>query len=154
MFRYAPVQKYKTAWLIAVCLLAVFSVTLLRYRNKTQAQSAMAPQSLAGATNEQRICFLNDNGIKTDAEPYYVCDIIIPTSFDGIYQTFEAVQNAQGLSLSEYKGKNVRRFSYNVKNPPKNIEKAAADILVYDGEIIACALCSLTNNGGFYSIIG
>ena len=154
MFKYASGQKYKTVSLIAVCLLAVFSVTLSKYCKKTQAQFTIAAENFSGATNEERIAFLNDNGVKTEAEPRYVCDIIIPSTFDGIYESFETVQNAQGLSLSAYKGKKVRRFSYDVTNPPKNIEKASAEILVFDGKIIACALCNLTNNGGFYKIIG
>lgn len=151
MFKYASKQKYKTASIIAVCLLAVVSVTLSRYYKKTQ--MTLAPKTLLGATNEERLAFLKDNGITTDGEPFYVCDIIIPSSFDGIYNSFETIQNAQGFSLSEYKGKKVRRFSYNVKNPPREIEKASAEILVSDGKIIACALCSLTNNGGFFEII-
>ena len=152
MFRYASRRKYKTASIIAVCLLAVLSVTISKYYKKTQL--ALAPKTLSGATNEDRISFLNDNGIKTEQEPFYVCDIIIPSSFDGVYESFENVQNAQGLSLSEYKGKKVRRFSYAVKNPPEKIEKVSAEILVCDGKIIACALCDLTNNGGFLKIIG
>lgn len=152
MFKYASNQKTKTAILISVCLLAILSVTISRYYKKTQ--MTIAPKTFSGATNEERLAFLKDNGIKADSEPFYVCDIIIPSSFDGIYESFEKTQNEQGLSLSQYKGKKVRRFSYNVKNPPKEIEKASAEILVSDGKIIACALCSLTNNGGFFKIIG
>ncbi len=152
MIKYASLQKNKTVTVIVVCLVAVLSVTISRYYNKSQ--MTISPKNLSGATNEERIVFLRENGIKVESEPFYVCDIIIPSSFDGIYESFETVQNAQGLSLSEYKGRKVRRFSYLVKNPPNNIQKASAEILVSDGRIIACALCSLTNNGGFFKIIG
>ena len=152
MFKYACCQKRKNISVIAVCLLAILSVTISKYDKKSRAQITMAPKILSGATNEQRIAFLKENGIKTENEPFYVCDIIIPSSFDGIYESFENVQNAQGLSLSEYKGKKVKRFSYNVRSSPQNIQAATAEILVSDGKIIACALCGL-RSGGFFKII-
>lgn len=154
MFKFASQQKQKTISVIAICLLAVFSVTVSRWYKKTQIQPVVAPQKLLGETNEQRIAFLKENGIKTESEPFYIADIIIPASFDGVYEKFETVQNAQGFSLLEYKGKKVRRFSYNVIKSPKNMGRASAEILVSDGKIIACALCSFTNDGGFFKIIG
>ena len=152
MFRFASKQKNKIPSVIVVCILAIFSVALSKYYNNTQ--MAKSTNFHMGATNEDRIAFLNDKGIKVDGESAYACDIIVPSSFNAMYQGFEVVQNAQGLSLARHKGEKVRHFSYSVQDAQKGGEKTSAEILVSDGKIIACALCSLTNNMRIIKIIG
>ena len=152
MFRFASKQKKPIPSVVAVCILAIFSVALSKYYNKTQ--MAKSTNFYIGSTNEERIAFLNDKGIKADGKSACACDVIVPSSFNAMYQGFEVVQNAQGLSLAKYKGKRVQHFSYDVQAAQKDAEKTTAEIFVSDGKIIACALCSLTNNMRIIKIIG
>ncbi len=152
MFLFKIKRKPKTLEIVVVCLIAAFAVAFSTKLNKPAAAKVSAP--LSCENNEQRLYFLSSNGIKTDAEPFSVCDVIIPSNFDGVYQSFENVQNAQGLSLSEYKGQKVRRYSYKVTNPPDGFGETAAELLVQDGKLVGCALCDMQNKNGFSKIIG
>jgi hypothetical protein len=58
------------------------------------------------------------------------------------------VLKKQGLSLENYKGETVRKYSYEVKG-----ENALAELLVFNGKIVACAVLSLSEDGGFSQII-
>lgn len=151
MFKIKSEYKYKSAVLIAVCIVAAFAAAFSNKLGKSIA--AQSPQNLAGENNAQRLDFLRSYGVETEEEPVSVSDVIIPVSFDGMYQNFETVQNAQGLSLSEYKGEKVRRYSYLVINPPNGFGTTYAELFVHNGKIIACALCDMQNKCGFSKII-
>ncbi len=145
-------RKPKSTEIIAVCLVAAFAVAFSAKYSKTTA--VQAPAYLFCENNSQRISFLSSYGIQTENEPFSVCDVIIPQSFDGVYQSFEIVQNSQGLTLSEYKGQRARRYSYKVTNPPNDFGETSAELLVIEGRIIGCALCDMQNKNGFSKIIG
>ena len=145
-------RKPKPAEIIAVCIIAAFAVAFSSKLSKPAAVKVSASPSCEN--NEQRISFLSSYGIRTENEPFSVCDVIIPSSFDGMYQSFENVQNAQGLSLSEYKGQKVRRYSYKVTNPPNGFGETSAELLVQDTKLVGCALCDMQNKNGFSKIIG
>lgn len=145
-------RKPKSAEIIAVCIIAAFAVAFSAKYTKTMV--AQASTSLFCENNSQRISFLNSHGIQTENEPFSVCDVIIPQSFDGIYQSFEVVQNSQGLSLSQYKGQRVRRYSYKVTDPPDGFGETSAELLVFENKLIGCALCDMQNKNGFSKIIG
>ena len=152
MFVIKTEHKYKSAVLIFVCILAVFATTFSSMYLKSREASASV--SFSAKNNAERLAFLSMYNVKVQDEAFSVSDVIIPANFDGVYQSFENVQNAQGLSLSEYKGQKVRRYSYLVTNPPKGFGETTAELFVLDGEIIACALCDMQNKNGFCKIIG
>ena len=149
MLRFAPKRKNQIPSVIVVCILAILSVRLSKYYSKTQMVNST--NSFAATTNKERIEFLIGRGIKTDTEPLYVGNVVVPSSFDARHMGLATMQNVQGHSLSEYEGEELEHFSYNVQNSE---EKTSAEILVSDGEIVFCVLCRMTNNIRIFEIIG
>ena len=60
----------------------------------------------------------------------------IPAQFDKIFGGYNEIQKRQGLDLSKYKGKEMMRYTYEIKNYPGTAEPIYATILVYRDQII------------------
>ena len=133
--------------LIAVCLTAML-VTRLIPRNEQTAPTIAGAHSLSAGTNEQRLAFLTYYGIDCENEPFEIREVVVPLEFTAAFQKYEALQKRQGLSLEDYKGESVRKYCYKIKD-----KNAVAELLVQDGNIVACAVLALDGKGGFSQII-
>ena len=107
--------------------------------------------SLKEEDNAQRIAFLEQFGWQVESDPVEMTDVLIPQSFNETYQNYNAIQLAQGLDLTKYKGKSCRRVSYAVTNYPKtqeNVQESVrANLLIYEGRVIGGGICR-TEQGG------
>ncbi|MBP9988130.1 MAG: DUF4830 domain-containing protein [Ruminococcus sp.] len=75
-------------------------------------------------------------------------EVKIPNDFDKIMNAYNELQKAQGLDLSEYRGKTAKRFTYSVSNYPEYDGKVLANMIVYKNRVIAGDICS-SDVGGF-----
>jgi hypothetical protein len=141
-------KKYTNdALLIAVCILAIIVTKAMPRKAETTETVANLP-SLAAATNSQRLEFLRGYKVDCESEPCEIRDVVIPLEFNATFLKYEAVLKKQGLSLENYKGETVRKYSYELKG-----ESALAELLVHNDKIVACAVLSLSEGGGFSRII-
>lgn len=92
--------------------------------------------------------WLGEQGWEVDPEPTGQMEVVVPSRFDQIYESYNDIQKAQGFDISRYKGETVTKYTYLVKNYPQEPDGVAANLLVYQGRIIAADLCSL-ELGGF-----
>lgn len=113
-------------------------------------QASKAEITLAG--NEQRISYLKTFGWNVSAEAIEICEVAIPTEFNDVYQNYNKLQKAQGFNLEAYKGKRVKRFTYEVTNYPGGKTDIRANILVYENKIIAGDICSLKLDGFMHTL--
>lgn len=67
--------------------------------------------------------FLSTFGIKTDAKPISQEEIIIPATFDSVYENYNLIQLQAGFDLTEYKGAKAVRYTYKMLNFPNNERK-------------------------------
>lgn len=121
-----------------------------------QAQAAASVKKIekaAGKTNEQRVEFLNSFGWEVEPQEAEVLDVIIPKEFDQVFAGYNEIQQAQGLDLSKYGGKQCKRYSYEVLNYPGESENIRANILVYKGKIIGGDVCSLELDGFMHGFV-
>ena len=145
-------SKIKLVAAFAVLLTAVIVGTVVISSAKTleaanaTSSSANAPKLLA-QTNEQRIAFLKQFGWEVAADPAEVVEVCIPTEFDEVYEKYNIIQKKQGFDLADYKGKRVKRWSYEVTNYPNTPQNVRANLLVLDGRIIGGDVCSIELNG-------
>lgn len=102
---------------------------------------------LVAENNEQRIRFLKQFGWEVSAEPTEIVEVAIPTEFNDVYENYNNLQKKQGFDLSAYRGKSVKRWTYDVTNYPENRPHVKANLLVYDNKIIGGDICSLELNG-------
>ena len=77
-------------------------------------------------------------GWEVDPESESEREVIIPETFDEIFESYNALQKKAGFDLEDYRGKTVKKYTYKILNYP-SAEKddiIKADLLVLDGRVI------------------
>ena len=110
--------------------------------------------STAAATdNAGRIAFLDSFGWQVEEEPFEIIEIVIPTQFDAVYEEYNTLQKQQGYDLTRYRGKAVRRYTYRVLNYPDYSEDVFANLLIYQDQIIAGDISSVSLYGFMHGLL-
>lgn len=91
--------------------------------------------------------FLMQFGWETDEEPLESVNVTVPQKFDRVISEYNQIQRMQGLNLEKYKGKDVLRFTFKVKNYTNSEGDVYANVLVYKKKVIGGDLCSADVNG-------
>lgn len=112
---------------------------------------------IEGATNAQRIAFINECGWQTDVTHCNVTEVRIPVNFDEVYSDYNDIQLLQGFDLRPYRAHSVKKYTYNISNYRHDGSSApAADIyanlLVEDGVIIGADISS-GESGGLLTVL-
>ena len=145
----AKVRKGRIAAVAAaaavVCGVLVAAAGLLGGRGAA-ASAAVSPKGVR--TNEDRIAYLGSYGWTVSEEPVSVEELIIPEEFDETYSQYLDLQASQGFDLTEYAGKRVKRYTYQVTNYPTGETDIQAGLLIYKttvsgGDVLSAQL------GGF-----
>ena len=108
-----------------------------------------APASPKGIkTNEDRVAYLESYGWTVSPEAVSVEELLIPEEFDETYDQYLALQAQQGFDLTQYRGKRVKRYTYEVTNYPSGESGVEAGLLIYKNTVVAGEVLS-TKLGGF-----
>lgn len=119
---------------IGVLLVAVVALMILLLAGGTGSSAGNAP---IGNTNDDRVAYLATFGWSVNAEPTETQKVKIPEApSDQVFARYNDLQRSQGFDLSEYAGKEVMRYVYEVLNYPDASEPVYATVLVYEGKII------------------
>ena len=89
-------------------------------------------------TREDRVAFFAGLGWEVDPESESEREVVIPEVFDEIFESYNALQKKAGFDLEAYKGKTVKKYTYQILNYP-SAEKGdiiKSDLLVLDGRVI------------------
>ena len=97
-------------------------------------------------TNEDRVKFIEDFGIKVDDTPVEEQSFAMPDNFDRVILGYNELQKKQGLDLSKYAKKKVTRYAYKVTNYDHDGE-VYANLFVHRGKIVACDVSSVSPDG-------
>ena len=97
-------------------------------------------------TNEDRVAFIEQFGLRVEAEPKEEVPFTMPDNFDRVITGYNELQKKQGLDLSKYEKKKVTRYTYKVTNYNSDTE-VYANIFVYRSKIVACDVCSADAEG-------
>lgn len=129
MFIYSfTLTKEKLAFLLAIILICLLVCGVL--------VSFLQEDSLR--TNRGRIVFLQSQGLSPSKKPYSVQTVTIPDDFDQFYEEYEVLQKKQGLSMLPYRGKKVKKYTYQIT---ENTDKPLyANLFLKGGKLIACDL--------------
>ena len=120
---------------ISFLLVALLGGMIL-FLSKGGSAEAAEPQAFCTAkTDEERIRFLNSFGWEVESQPAEVMELTIPENFDGVYEEYNEIQQRQGMDLSKYKGKRVKKWTYQITKYP-NEPQVVANLLVYEDKII------------------
>lgn len=114
----------------AALILAV--ILLLGGGNPSAATAAEA----APSANAGRIRFLENFGWKVSDSPTESSQVRIPRQSSEVFDRYNTLQKGQGYDLSQYAGKNVMRYVYQVHNYPGATQPVYATLLVSKDQVI------------------
>ena len=142
-------RKKTIALLFLGLMLGIWAATTICASDPFASTIAKATSytDLSAADNEARIAFLARFGWEVDREPIEAVNIAIPTEFNAVYQQYQSLQKEQGFDLMPYRGKAVKRWSYQVLNYPNAQPYVKANLLVYEDKIIGGDICSTQIDG-------
>ena len=124
----------KTGLVIAIgSVVAVIALLFMLFGSGGSEPTAV--QDLA-ATNEDRVRFLSELGWQVSAAPAESSQIRIPREASQVFDRYNQLQKSQGYDLTDYGGKTVTRYVYQVTNYPNATEPVYATLLVHKDRII------------------
>ena len=118
---------------IAIAVVAAVIIALIALLGGGGDTQTAAP-ALTG--NDGRVAFLKDFGWVVSTSPTESSQVRIPTDNSEVFQRYNALQKSQGYDLSQFAGKTVMRYVYQIKNYPNATEPVYATLLVYKNQII------------------
>ncbi|MBQ6431761.1 MAG: DUF4830 domain-containing protein [Oscillospiraceae bacterium] len=129
----AKLSKSKLIAAGVILIAAVLLIVLLATADASPAADAKP----TGSTNEERVAFLATYGWSVNAEPKEAQKVRIPDTADNrVFARYNDLQKSQGYDLTQYAGKEVMRYVYEILNYPDASSPVYASILVFDGVII------------------
>ena len=98
-------------------------------------------------TNDDRVKFLDQFGWQVEPEPIEEVTMRIPSEFDRVMTSYNELQKQGGLDLTKYRGKEVTRYTYKVKNYPGYGGEVMANVIVFKNRVIGGDVCSSDVSG-------
>ncbi len=105
---------------------------------------------VVAADNEARVKYLQSLGWEVDPQAHSADEVTVPEVFDEIYTYYNSLQTECGFDLKPYAGKQMKRYTYVVKNHPeqKPDDTILAELLISDSdEIVGGSVYSLRIDG-------
>lgn len=145
MFIYTVKASKLKFFALVFCAIAALMVLYAIVPNDPSSENVavVALDYSNASTNEERIAFIESLGYTADAQPCEVAEVIVPNSFDTVYEKYNEIQRAQGLNLKKYMGKTVTRYTYKAYNYPSSGSESLINLLIYNGNIIGGDVCSV-----------
>ena len=138
----AKVDMKKTLLILAAIAALILALILLMGEKNAAQTSAPAEGS-----NDSRVQFLKDYGWDVTTSPTQSGRVKIPEETTEVFDRYNALQKSQGYDLSQYGGKTVMRYVYQVNNYPGATEPVYATLLIYKNKIIGGDITD-TSSGG------
>lgn len=143
-----PGHVLATAALLALIIGAIGTgVNLAWDIDKAQAVASLDVDPRGVKSNADRVAYLESHGWLVSDEAVNTEDIRLPDEFDPSYADYLTLQADQGFDLTQYAGKTIKRYTYQVKNFPGLQENIWASLLIYKKEVIGGEVYSNQGDG-------
>lgn len=119
--------------LLALTAAAALILALVLVLGKNDTAQTAAPSLSA---NDGRVKFLTDFGWEVTTSPKESGRVRIPEEPSEVFDRYNTLQKSQGYDLSQYAGKTVMRYVYQINNYPGATEPVYATLLIYKNQII------------------
>ena len=130
----------------AVEVCGVLTAALLLGARGAAVSTSASPKGVR--SNEDRVAYLESFGWTVSPEAVMVEELCIPETFDETYTQYLELQQSQGFDLTEYQGKRVKRYTYEITNYPTGEAGIQAGLLIYKNTVIGGDVLS-PELGGF-----
>ncbi len=127
----AKVDMKKILLILAAIAAVILAVVLLVGEGDSVQTAAPAEGS-----NDARVKFLTDYGWDVTTSPKESSRVKIPKETTEVFDRYNTLQKGQGYDLSNYAGKTVMRYVYQVNNYPGASQPVYATVLVYKNKVI------------------
>ncbi len=104
-------------------------------------------------TNEDRVSLLTQCGWQVESEPVATQEVQIPDTFDEVYEQYNAIQQAQGLDLTPYRGKRATLYTYALTAYLTGEDGVMANLLVRKNRLIAADITSAQTDGFVHGLL-
>ena len=128
----AKVNLKKIALILG--LLAAGIIALILAFGGSEAQTTSAG---AVSNNDARVKFLRDFGWDVTTSPTESSQVRIPENSTEVFDRYNQLQKGQGYDLSNFAGKKVMRYVYQINNYPGATDPVYATLLVHKNQIIS-----------------
>lgn len=119
--------------LLGLAAVAALILSLILLLGGGETAETAAP---ALSSNDGRVKFLTDFGWEVTTSPRESSQVKIPAESSEVFERYNALQKSQGYDLSQYAGKNVLRYVYQINNYPGTTEPVYATVLIYKNKVI------------------
>lgn len=113
-------------------------------------QSRPSPQNVSD--NDGRVAYLSGWGWEVNPSAVETLDLVLPEALSDSYASYNALQAENGLDLTAYCGKRVKRYTYNVLNYPKDAEGVQANLYLCGDTVIAGDIMASGQDGFISSL--
>lgn len=127
-----PKKKLLAGGITALCC-CVATVLILTLGSRAVTASAEVKHI---RSNDDRVAYLNSLGWQVSGQPLATEELLIPETFDESYGDYLALQADQGFDLTQYCGKRIKRYTYQILNYPTGEEQVQVALLVYKNRVI------------------
>lgn len=118
---------------LCCCGLAVVALVAFTLGGRAVAASAEVKHI---KSNDDRLAYLNGLGWQVSPQPIATEELLIPEEFDDSYAGYLKLQSDQGFDLTQYKGKRVKRYTYQLTNYPTQTEPVQIALLIYKNRVV------------------
>jgi len=150
----AKVQRKKLiVWGVGAAAVICMLLIVMGWMGAGPAANAIAALTgQNGGDNESRVAYLRSFGWEVREEPLSVEELSIPDEFNETYTQYLALQQSQGFDLERYRGKRIRRYTYEITNYPTGEAGVQAGLLVYQNTIIGGDVLSSQLDGFIHGL--
>ena len=111
-----------------------------------------APSPAKVRSNEDRVAYLAEYGWDVSPEPVSTEELLIPDEMGDTYQEYLRLQQEQGFDLTQYAGKRVKRYTYEIYNYPSGEAGVQANLLIHKNTVIGGEVLSPRLNGFLHGL--
>ena len=110
------------------------------------------PSTAKVRSNADRVAYLAEYGWEVSPEPLSTEELLIPAEMDESYQEYLDLQLSQGFDLTQYAGKRVKRYTYEIYNYPSGETGVQANLLIHRSAVIGGEVLSSRLNGFLHGL--
>ena len=150
----AKLQRKKLiVWGIGAAVLLLALILGIGWLGAGPAASTIAAMTgQNGGDNQSRVAYLESFGWTVKEEPLSIEELSVPQQWNDSYTQYLELQKSQGFDLEPYKGKRIRRYTYEITNYPTGETGVQAGLLVYRNTIIGGDVLSSQLDGFIHGL--
>ena len=145
-----PKRKLLAGAATALCCCAVVAAALLFTLGGRAITASAEVKNIR--TNDDRLAYLGGLGWQVSAQPIATEELLIPKQFDDSYQSYLKLQADQGFDLSQYCGKRVKRYTYEVLNYPTGEAGVQVNLLICKNTVVGGEVLSPQLDGFLHGL--